>query len=71
VLAGAPSYGLWRLKSMGRLDMSVEMWVLLPWYEPLFDTDVRRKAEDKLRLLDVLLPDELDQLVRKLEASPD
>lgn len=30
ILDRVPSYGLWRLKELGRLDMSVEMWALLP-----------------------------------------
>lgn len=66
VLDRVPSYGLWRLKELGRLDMSVEMWVLLPWYEPLFDQEIREKATSKLDLLGVDVPAELDQLVRRL-----
>ena len=65
-LAPVPSYGLWRLKELGQLSSSVEMWVLLPWYEPLFGPEVRRQAEDKLRSLDVAMPDELDALIRRL-----
>jgi hypothetical protein len=53
VMEPKPSYGLWRLRELNRLDASVEMWVLLPWYEPLFDESVREQAERKLRLLDV------------------
>jgi hypothetical protein len=30
VMDRVPSYGLWRLKELGRLHMSAEMWVLLP-----------------------------------------
>lgn len=67
ILAKQPSYGLWRLKELRRLDMSVEMWVLLPWYEPLFASDIRRMAEDKLRLLEVDVPTELERLVRRLQ----
>jgi hypothetical protein len=54
------------LKELGRLDMNVEIWVLLPWYEPLFDQRIREKATSKLDLLGVDLPTELDQLVRRL-----
>src|SRR6266545_7640626 len=53
VLDRIPSYGLWRLKELNKLDMNVEMWVLLPWYERLFNPDIRQKAADKLRLLNV------------------
>lgn len=67
VLAKQPSYGLWRLKELGRLDMSIEMWVLLPWYAPLFHPDVRHEAEKKLRLLDVDVPVELGRLVQRLQ----
>jgi len=63
VLDRTPSYGLWRLKELGRLDMSAEMWVLLPWYERLFDQAVRDQAERKLRLLDVDVDRELRQLI--------
>jgi hypothetical protein len=61
-----PSEGLWRLQRMHRLDMSVEMWVLLPWYEPLFDQAVLDQAERKLDLLGVDVPGELDRLVHRL-----
>ncbi len=67
VLARQPSYGLWRLKELGRLDMSAEMWVLLPWYEELFDPDIRHEAEKKLRLLGVDVQGELRRLVRRLQ----
>ncbi|MFI7675025.1 hypothetical protein [Actinophytocola sp. NPDC049390] len=60
-----PSYGLWRLKELGRLDMSVEMWVLLPWYEPLFPPDVREQAENKLAALGIDVATELAGLVRR------
>ena len=53
VLDPTPSYGLWRLKEMGRLSHSVEMAALLPWYEPLFDEAVRDAAWRKLELLGV------------------
>ena len=66
VLNPQPSYGLWRLKELRRLDTSVEMWVLLPWYEPLFPPEVREQAERKLRLLDVDVDAELSRLVRRL-----
>ncbi|WP_435589422.1 hypothetical protein [Micromonospora chalcea] len=52
VLSNNLSDGLWRLKQMGKLDMSVEMWVLLPWYEELFDEAVRDRAYRKLRAMD-------------------
>ncbi len=66
VLDPVPSYGLWRLKELGRLDMSVEMWVLLPWYEPLFSPRVREQAEKKLAALGVDVAGELAGLVRRL-----
>lgn len=66
VLAKQPSYGLWRLKELGRLDMSAEMWVLLPWYEELFDDEIRRAAKLKLEQLEVDVSDELERLVRRL-----
>ncbi|MDX8035286.1 hypothetical protein SK803_34185 [Lentzea sp. BCCO 10_0856] len=62
-----PSYGLWKLQTMNRLDTSVEMWVLLPWYERLFDQEIRDRAERKLRLLEVDVDRELRQLVAKLQ----
>lgn len=61
-----PSYGLWRLQEMKRLDASVEMWVLLPWYEPLFSRETRELAERKLRLLRVDVDGELARLVNRL-----
>lgn len=67
VVDPTPSYGLWRLKEMGRLDTSVEMWVLLPWYEPLFAPEVRDQAETKLRALGVDVATELARLVSRLE----
>lgn len=60
-----PSYGLWELQKRNRLDASVEMWVLLPWYEPLFDQATRDQAERKLRLLGVDVDRELRQLVAR------
>jgi hypothetical protein len=42
------------------------MWVLLPWYEPLFDPEVRDQAVCKLRLLRVDVASELERLVRRL-----
>lgn len=69
IMDNKPSYGLWRLKELKRLDMSVEMWVLLPWYEPLFDEEVRNRAMDKLRLLDVDVERELRRLVGRLTAQ--
>lgn len=65
VLDPVPSYGLWRLKELGHLDMSVEMWVLLPWYEPLFAPEVREQAANKLTALGVDVARELARLVRK------
>lgn len=62
-----PSYGLWKLQEKSRLDASVEMWVLLPWYEPLFDEATRTRAERKLRLLGVDVDRELRQLVARLQ----
>jgi hypothetical protein len=67
VSARVPSYGLWRLKELGKLDMSVDMWVLLPWFEPLFEPDVRQQAQHKLRLLGVDVDTELGRLVRRLD----
>lgn len=66
-----PSEGLWHLQRMHKLEMSVEMWVLLPWYEPLFAPDVRERAEGKLRLLNVKMPDELNRLARRLQEVDD
>ena len=43
------------------------MWVLLPCYEPLFDAAVRQRAERKLELLGVNVPNELDRLTRRLD----
>jgi hypothetical protein len=68
VLAKVPSYGLWRLKMLNKLDMSVEMWVLLPWYEPLFGSAIRQGAKDKLELLGVDdVAAQLACLVRRLD----
>jgi hypothetical protein len=67
VLDPKPSYGLWRLKELGRLDLSAEMWVLLPWYKPLFSPDVRDQARRKLEALEVDVPAELSRLVRRLD----
>lgn len=67
VSAKVPSYGLWQLKKLDRLDMSVEMWILLPWYEPLFDADLRDQAREKLELLGVDVPSELARLVRRID----
>lgn len=61
-----PSYGLQRLKALRRLDMSAEMWILLPWYEPLFDEETRDMARVKLELFEVDVPAELGRLVRRL-----
>ena len=66
VLDSKPASGLWRLKELGRLDVSVEMWVLLPWYEPLFAPEVREQAKNKLESLEVDVPSELSRLVRRL-----
>ena len=51
VLADA-SEGLWRLKQLNRLDLSVEMAVLLPKYEELFDEMIRERAKFKLEEMD-------------------
>lgn len=59
------SDGLWQLLQLDRLDMSVEMWVLLPWYEPLFDYPLREKARRKLRQLGVDVDTELSRLVQR------
>ncbi|MCX2950176.1 hypothetical protein [Lentzea sp. NEAU-D7] len=69
VLDPTPTYGLWRLQELKRLDASVEMWVLLPWYEPLFDQPIRDQAERKLRLLKVDVDRELRQLVARLTST--
>jgi hypothetical protein len=65
VLDPTPSYGLWRLQQLGRLDTSVEMWVLLPEFEPLFASEVREQAERKLHALGVDVEAELGQLARR------
>jgi len=67
VLAKTPSYGLWKLKEMNRLDTSVEMWVLLPWCEPLFDSGIREQAERKLTLLGCNVLSEVERLIRNME----
>lgn len=69
VSAPVPSYGLWRLKELDKLDMSVEMWVLLPWFQPLFEEHVRDVAVQKLQLLGIDVPAQLDRLVRRLDPS--
>jgi hypothetical protein len=51
VMADA-SDGLWRLHELGRLDLSVEMSILLPEYEELFDQVTRDRAFSKLSDLD-------------------
>lgn len=56
--------GLWRLKQMGRLDMSVEMWVLHPEYEELFDEVTRDHAYAKLRAMDFNVDAQLRTLGR-------
>ncbi|MFL6118918.1 hypothetical protein [Actinophytocola sp.] len=67
VLDPTPSEGLWRLQQMDRLDMSVEMWVQLPWYQPLFEPEVREQARKKLEALRVDVPTELARLVGRLD----
>jgi hypothetical protein len=62
-----PSSGLWELQKLDRLDTSVEMWVLLPWYEPLFDQPTRDQAKRKLRQLGVDVDRELRQLVARFQ----
>lgn len=69
ILAQDFSSGLWRLQTMGKLQMSVEMWVLLPWYEPLFDQAIRDQAERKLQLLLVDVRTELHQLINSFSAD--
>jgi hypothetical protein len=71
VLDPKPSYGLWRLQQLNRLDASAEMWVLLPWYERLFTQEVRELAKRKLRLLDIDIDvdAELDRLTRRLSPN--
>lgn len=69
VRARQASYGLWRLKELGRLDMSVEMWVLLPWYERLFDDDIRDMARTKLALMEIDVEAELGRLTRRLQPT--
>jgi hypothetical protein len=51
VMADA-SEGLWRLKQLGRLDLSVEMAVLHFEYEEPFDQPTRDRAYSKLRDMD-------------------
>ena len=48
LVIGVDSAGLERLQKMGRLDLSVEMWVLRPKYEQLFDQTTREYASAKL-----------------------
>ncbi|WP_020670094.1 hypothetical protein [Amycolatopsis nigrescens] len=66
VLASEPEPVLSRLHELGRLELSVELWVLLPWYQPLFAVEVRRQAELRLRRLQVDVWAERDRLVRRL-----
>jgi len=42
------SEGFATLWTLGRLDLSVEAFVLLPWYAGLFDDDEQRKARQRL-----------------------
>lgn len=42
------SDGLWRLKQLGRLDLSAEMAVLHPEFDELFEQSIRQHAYDKL-----------------------
>jgi hypothetical protein len=42
------SDGFTTLWELGRLDMSVEAFVLLPWYEVLFDDNERQVARTRL-----------------------
>lgn len=58
VMADA-SDGLWRLKQLGRLDLSVEMSVLHPEYEELFDQPTRDRAYSKLRDMDFNVDEQL------------
>lgn len=51
VMADA-SEGLWRLKQLGRLDLSVEMAVLHFEYEELFNQSTRDHAYAKLIAMD-------------------
>src|SRR2546426_2865655 len=46
------SDGFTRLWEEGRLDLSVEFFVLLPKYEPLFSPDERAEAKRRLELYD-------------------
>jgi len=69
VLDPTPTYGLWRLQKLNRLDASAEMWVLVPWYESLFTQEVRDQAERKLRLLGVDVDAEVDRLIRRLSST--
>ena len=69
VMASTPSSGLWRLQELHRLDLSAEMWVLLPWYEPLFAPGVREKAERKLRQLGVDVSAELARVIVRLSGT--
>ena len=48
LVIGGDSEGLERLQKMGRLDLSVEMWVLRSRYEQLFDQTTRDYAYAKL-----------------------
>jgi hypothetical protein len=50
--------------------MSVEMWVLLPWYERLFDDDIRDMARTKLALMEIDVEAELGRLTRRLQPTP-
>jgi hypothetical protein len=43
------SEGFSTLWALGRLDLSVEAFVLLPWYEPLFSPAERQTARRRLK----------------------
>lgn len=59
--AGNISDGLLTLQRMGRLDMSVELWVLFTHFRPLFDQTTRDKGRRKLRQLGVDVEEALRQ----------
>jgi hypothetical protein len=66
LLKGRDAYGFTTLWEAGRLEMSVEAMVLLPWYEQLFADDERTKA--RRRLLDHQF--DIDSFIQRRRVSP-
>jgi hypothetical protein len=66
LLRGADtSAGLARLMEVRRLDLSVEAFVLLPWYRELFTDEELAIAERRLAICEF----DLDSFLRRADAS--